>query len=72
MLNLDYMWQTLLDVQANVDDLKKDLLVLEADEVTSSMIATVLGYRRRKLSDTVEKVSQLTEALLRNAKSDAK
>jgi len=68
----DYMWQTLLSVQANLDDLKKDLTKIEADDVLNPLIIGVLGYRRRKLSDTVEKISQLIEALIRNVKSDAK
>lgn len=66
MANIGYMWQTIIAIQFLVDEMKQELAKLEQDDLGNTTISTVLGYRRRKLSDTAENISQLTEGLMRD------
>ena len=65
MMNPQQMWDTLLKIQTNLDDLRSDLQKIESDEVTRTMIRTVLDHRVRTLSQTAERTSQLLEGFSR-------
>ena len=62
---INQMWLTLLKIQMNIDELRRDLDKLESDEITSSMMCTIVGHRVHTLSETAELTSQLLEGFSR-------
>lgn len=58
------LWETLLKIQANMDDLAGDVKKLEQDEVARSWLVSLFP-KHKTLSETIENTRQLLEGFSR-------